>query len=137
MPFIYPAANRLAKLPKVGDGDCVALVRFYGNVPQHAAWKQGERVLDNKNVRPGTAIATFVKGRYPSLDKGNHAAFFLRHDAPGKGFWVVDQWKDKTGQKPRPVDARLIPSRGVKQNQDGSWYRASDNADAFSVIEQR
>lgn len=136
MPFIYPAANTL-RGPKIGGGDCVALVRFHANVPQHAAWKEGERVLDNPNMRAGTAIATFVKGRYPSLAKGNHAAFFLRHGAPGTGFWVIDQWKDKPHQKKRDIESRFIRAYRVKQNQDGTWPGASDNADAFSVIELR
>ena len=77
MPFISPIANTLGGTPKVGNGDCVALVEFYANVPAHSAWKQGERVLDNANIRPGTAIATFVNGRYPNKPTGNHAAFFL------------------------------------------------------------
>lgn len=49
----------------------------------------------------------------------------------------MDQWKDKSGQKPRPVTSRYISARRVKQNVDGTWYRASDNADAFSIIELR
>jgi hypothetical protein len=137
MPFIYPNADKLGGTPKVGNGDCVALVEFYANVPPHSSWKQGEHVLDNPNIRPGTAIATFVHGRYPNKSTGNHAAFFLRHAAKGQGFFVMDQWIDKPGAKPRLVDSRAMPSRHVKQNNDGTWYRASDNADAFYVIERR
>lgn len=137
MPYIFSNANRLGGTEKVGTTDCVALVQFYAGVPNHRLWKPGERVLDNPNVRMGTAIATFVNGRYPNNDTGQHAAFFLRHDAPGKGFWVMDQWKDRPAKPPRPVTAHLLHSRGVKQNSDGSWWYASNNADAFSVIELR
>jgi hypothetical protein len=137
MPIIYPDAFRLIKTPKVGNGDCVALVRFYAGVPDHTQWKPGERVLDNPRIRPGTAIATFVNGRYPNNDTGQHTAFFLRHDAPGVGFWVVDQWKDKPGRATRPVMSHLLKSLRYKQNKDGTWYWASNNADAFSIIELR
>lgn len=137
MPFIYPSPHTLIGTPKVGTTDCVALVQFYAGLPDHRLWKAGTQVLDNPKIQPGTAIATFVNGRYPSNDTGNHAAFFLRHDAPGVGFWVVDQWKDKEGQRVRPVSRRLISARRLKQNADGTWPYASDNADAFSVIELR
>lgn len=137
MPYIYPNANRLGGTPKVGTTDCVALVQFYANVPHHSAWRQGERVVDSRNMQLGTAIATFVKGRYPSKKTGNHAAFFLRYDAPGMGFWEMDQWKDKKGEPVRPVQARRIKPQSRKQNPDGSWWYASSNADAFYVIELR
>lgn len=137
MPRLYPDANRLGDTPKVGTTDCVALVQFYATLPNHSAWKAGEKVLDNPRIRLGTAIATFVNGRYPNKKTGNHAAFFLRHGPKGDGFWVMDQWKDKPGQKPRPVTSRYISARHVKRNADGSWYRASDNAEAFSIIELR
>lgn len=137
MPFIYPDAFRLLNTPKVGDGDCVALVRFYAGLPAHWQWRPGERVLDNPNIRPGTAIATFVNGHYPNNATGQHAAFFLRHDGPGQGFWVMDQWKDKPDKQVRPVKSHLLKSYKYKQNPDGTWWYASNNADAFSIIELR
>jgi hypothetical protein len=115
----------------------VPLVRFYAGVPSHLHWREGDKVLDNPRIRPGTAIATFVKGRYPENDTGQHAAFFLRHGAPGTGFWVVDQWTDKVGKPVRPVKEHFIRTWGYKQNKDGTWWSASDNADAFSAIEQK
>jgi len=138
MPYIYSNAARLEKKPKVGTTDCVALVQVYAHAPHHGMWKAGELVLDNKRILPGTAIATFVKDRYMSMDKGNHTAFFLRHGAPGDGFWVIDQWKDdpRKGKKPL-ISARYIKALHRKQNEDGSWYSASDNADAYSIIELR
>ncbi len=135
MPFIYPAPASLISTPKVGNGDCVALVRTYANMPSHWHWREGEKVLDNRDIRPGTAIATFVKGRYPNNETGQHAAFFLRHDAPGKGFWVVDRWKDRDGKPKRNVNLRLIRTYPYKQNRDGTWWYATGNAQAFSIIE--
>ena len=49
----------------------------------------------------------------------------------------MDQWKDKPGDKVRPVTARLISSLHRQQYKNGTWFRASDNADAFSIIERR
>ena len=136
MRYVYAMVGALEKKPKVGNGDCVALVQHYAHAPNHRLWKAGELVLDLKDIKAGTAIATFVRGRYPSMDKGNHAAFFLRHGAPGTGFWVVDQWKERPGHGAKPyISSRFIPSRHMKQKSDGSWPRASDNADAFYVIE--
>ena len=136
MPFIYPAADQLGRTPKVGKGECTDLVRFYANLPPTWMWRAGEHVVDVRNIRMGTAIATFVHGRYPqNRDTGVHAAFFLRYDAPGRGFWVMDQWRDKPGHPVRPVEARPLRPQGFKQNANGTWFAASDNADAFYVIE--
>jgi hypothetical protein len=137
MPYIYPNVNALGKTPKVGTTECVALVQFYAGVPNHRAWKPGDKVLDNPDIRSGTAIATFVHDRYPDKKTGNHAALFMRHGAPGTGFWAMGQWSDKPGQKPRPVLEQFIPARGMKQNADGSWWNASNTAEAFSIIESR
>lgn len=136
MRYVYPMAGALQNKPKVGNGDCVALVRHFANAPNHLMWKAGDAVLDNKDIVPGTAIATFVKGRYPSHSKGNHAAFFLRHGAPGTGFYVIDQWIDADGRGKKPfITSRFINNRHKQQNKDGSWPGASDNAQAFSIIE--
>jgi hypothetical protein len=136
VPYIYSAVSSLNGKAKVGTTQCVALVQHFGGVPHTSRWREGQKVLANHSIRPGTAIATFVKGRYPNTRTGNHAALFLRH-APN-GFWVIDQWKDDRpeplNRKPK-ISARLVLSRGKKQNADGSWPSASDNADAFSTIE--
>lgn len=136
MRYVYAMAGALQRKPKVGNGDCVALVQHYANAPNTRRWKQGAAVLDGKDIAPGTVIATFVNGRYPNRKTGNHAAFFLRHSAPGQGFYVIDQWLPKSGQGEKPyISSRLIYSKQRKQNADGSWPEASDNADAFSVVE--
>jgi len=90
-------------------------------------WKPGARVLDTKNLMPGTAIATFWQGRYPQHPSGQHAAFFLSY--AGKAIWVMDQWKNDE-RKPT-VSSRLIHPRPPRA---GSL---SNSSDAYYVIELR
>jgi hypothetical protein len=132
MPIIYPDAPRLERHPKVGNKDCVALVKEFTILKNVSTsrWREGEPVLDNRHIAAGTVIATFVRGRYPNRSAGNHAAFYLR-PGPG-GFWVIDQWKSDR-DKPN-ITARWIPSRGAKKR-DGTYPLASDNAQAFSIVE--
>lgn len=134
MSFVYAKVESLKGKAKVGSHQCVALVQWYAaGIPHTSKWKAGETVLGNPRILEGTAIATFVKGLYLSLPHGNHAAFFLRQGTDG--FWVMDQWMDKPGGNVRPISERFIRSLREKQNPDGTWPQASDNADAFSIIE--
>lgn len=131
MPYIYAKAAQLDGKTKVGSMQCVALVQHYAHVPNTVYWRAGALVLDNQAIAPGTAIATFVNGRYQNNAHGNHAAFFLQHGL--HGFWVIDQW---TNMKNKPkISKRFI--RLQAHNPDGTWSRPSDNAGAFSVIEGR
>jgi len=66
MPYRYPAARSLDKQPKVGDFECVTLIRHYTNAPPANMWRQGAKVLGNKDLSPGTAIANFENGRWPA-----------------------------------------------------------------------
>ena len=60
--------------------------------PQTALWKKGALVKGNKDIQPGTAIATFGKDeRYASHSTGNHAALYVGQDATG--IFVVEQYK--------------------------------------------
>lgn len=128
MPYTYSAVDDLEGTPLVGSHQCVALVQRYANVPVSSAWRQGEHVVGSNTLRKGTAIATFVNGRYPNRRHGNHAAFFLRHGP--NGIWIMDQWRH---EKKTEVSSRFIPRRGTAKN--GAYLRPSDNADAFYVIE--
>jgi hypothetical protein len=85
--------------------------------------------VGNGLLAKGTAIATFVKGRYPNRPHGNHAAFFIRQGI--NGIYVVDQWRSKDKVE---IGERFIKSKG--KNADGSFKDPSNNADAFSVIER-
>jgi hypothetical protein len=85
--------------------------------------------MGDLKVAKGTAIATFVDGKYKSLPTGNHAGFFLSQDA--KGLWIMDQWNnDKT--KPK-VSKRYLTRKG--KDAKGNFIDASNNADAYTVIE--
>lgn len=137
MPHVYIKASQLEGEPLAGDGDCVALVKKYApglqGIPT-SAWRAGKRVMDAANLAPGTAIATFVAGKYPNRPSGNHAAFFLRRS--GAAIWVVDQWKNDPVNRPY-IRARLIhgPKPRVRPNADGSWPDASNVSEAYYVIE--
>lgn len=125
--YRYDKVDELEKHGMVGSKQCVALVQIYTGAPSTSLWRQGDAAIGNTTLKKGTAIATFVNGRYPNRSSGNHAALFVRQ-APG-GIYILDQWKTKSTGK---ISSRFVPSRGVDKN--GRYKRPSDNADAFSVI---
>jgi hypothetical protein len=129
MAYVYPEANNLEKQEKVGTFQCVALVQHFTNAPPTSAWREGERVMGNNSISPGTAIATFENGRYPNRSHGNHAAFYLGQNS--NGIYVMDQWKDMV-KKPK-ISKRFIRAKG--KSKSGKYIEPSDNADAYSVIE--
>lgn len=129
MAYVYSQAQSLDKADKVGSFQCVALVQHYASAPVTSAWREGERVMGNKSLMPGTAIATFENGRYPNRPHGNHAAFYLSQLA--NGIYVVDQWVDMV-RKPK-ISKRFIRCKG--KSKSGTFIDPSDNADAYSVIE--
>lgn len=85
-------------------------------------------MLGNKTLKSGTAIATFVEGRYANRPHGNHAALYIGQVA--NGIVVADQWK---APKKTLISVRTIRSLG--KNKKGEFINPSDNADAFFVIE--
>jgi hypothetical protein len=125
MPYVYPEARKLDNQPRVGDFECVALIRHYTNAPPTSSWREGASVVGNKDLAPGTAIATFEHGRWPGRSKGNHSAFYLGQVSDG--IYVIDQWPAKDR-----ITKRFIFRKG--KNGNGTFINASDNADAFSVI---
>ena len=132
MPFTYTAVDTLQNTPLVGGGDCVDLIKELApglRGRPTSSWKPGALVIDSPGLRRGTAIATFVDGRYPNNRTGQHAAFFLAR--AGAGFWVMDQWR-ADGRKPRVSKRYIAPGAmtGVHSN-------LSNRADAFYVIELR
>lgn len=133
MPFIYVAFQTREHQPLVGNGDCVTLIQTLtpGLIGVHtSAWRKGRDVVGSTGIVPGTAIATFENGRYPTRAGSKHAAFFLAYG--GSGFWVVDQWKDKEGGK---VERRYI--HPAPPGKTGVYAAPSNSAGAFSVIELR
>ena len=125
MPYIFENAETLVGKPPVGNKQCVALVKQFAKAPASSLWSEGIKVK-GASLKPGTAIATFVHGKYPNLPSGNHAAFYLSQDA--QGIWVVDQWT-------RSKTIRKRHLRFLGSNKDNSYNDRSNNGDAFSVIE--
>jgi hypothetical protein len=128
MAYIYREVETLQGEDKVGSEQCVALVQHYAGAPNTGSWKEGKSVFAEGTIVKGTAIATFVNGRYESKSHGNHAALFISADATG--IWVMDQWK--SDKKPK-ISKRHIKKKGTAK--DGSFIDPSNNAEAFSVIE--
>ena len=129
MSYTYPKVDDLDDTNKVGNKQCVSLLQHYAHLPQTATWKEGKRVLGEFALAKGTAIATFVGGKYLSHKLGNHGAFYLLQDA--NGIWIMDQWANDT-TKPK-VSKRYLRKRGKLPN--GAYADPSNNADAYSVIE--
>lgn len=128
MSYHYADARSLDGKPKIGDAECVTLIRHYTNAPATRLWRQGTKVLGNKAILPGTAIANFENGRWPGRSKGNHSAFYLGQVSDG--IYVVDQWPSP---EKKNISIRFIGKKG--RHQDGTYANPTDNADAFWVIE--
>lgn len=102
MPYVYKEAMRLERKDKVGDGECVALVRMYAGAREARAWRAGKKVVGERTLPLGTAIATFDEdGRWPGKSKGNHAAFYLSQTS--EYIRVMDQWNRNDKPLSRPV----------------------------------
>ena len=129
MAYVYAQVDDLQNSNKVGNKQCVALVRHYANLPATSQWQEGASVWGNSTIAKGTAIATFVNGRYQSLPNGNHAAFFISQD--GGGIWVMDQWASDAS-KPK-VSKRYIRRKGKLPS--GAFIDPSNNADDYAIID--
>lgn len=134
MPHVYREVQSLERHALIDGGDCVALIKALAPGLKGLAtssWRPGVKVVDSRGLQPGTAIATFVDGRYPNKRTGNHAAFFLSYS--GNAIWVMDQWKN---DDKRPwVASRLI--RPALKHRDGTLRDPSNAAEAYYVIEMK
>lgn len=106
-----------------GRAECVELIKGLMDAPRTAEWREGRRLQAGfKSIKPGTAIATFVKGHYPQGRRhGPHAAIFLR--ATEAGIYVMDQFATQIG-----VQQRFIPWHHPSNK------RPSNNATAYSTV---
>ncbi|QYF94210.1 BPSL0067 family protein [Massilia sp. PAMC28688] len=133
MGYILHDADSWIGEPQVGDKECVALIKvLVPGLMQIGTmnWKQGAHVKSTPNLLRGTAIATFVNGRYPKGPVPKHACIFLAQ--AGAGIWVMDQY-----QRSVTIIRRLIQvPRDNVRSADGSWPQANNNAQAFYVIER-
>jgi hypothetical protein len=112
------------------------MVQQFGELPEHRRWRQGQRVVEQKNIWSGTAIATFENGVYPNKFTGNHAAFFVKfgkrgEDGKAESIWVMEQYKGLAR-----ISLREIRIKGQVDSKWGKrWADPSNNADAFYIIE--
>jgi hypothetical protein len=104
----------------VGSGQCPGIVQHHGGLPLVRTWFEGPKVKGTPAIPYGTAVATFVAGKYPNWQHGNHVAIYIDQD-PAKGVLVFDQW---TGQ---PAGYRWMKFG------DGVKDRSNDGA-ALSII---
>jgi RHS repeat-associated protein len=104
------------------NGECVDLTKKFsgmGDVSAKHEWYPGETVSDAKDMKPGTAIASFDgKGRFPS-ESGWNSGIYLGHGANGS-IWILDQWP---GHAPAPREL-LLNNNALPAN----------NSAAYSVI---
>ena len=129
MSYVYANVDSLQGTDLVGSHQCVALVQHYASAPVTSRWKAGIKVKGDTSIKKGTAIATFVNGRYPNNAHNNHAALYISQD--GAGIWVMDQWK---GDPNKPsVSKRRLNFKGTLKS--GAYIDPSNNGDAFFVIE--
>ncbi len=113
------------------EAQCVEFVRKVTCAPPTEFWREGMKVQGNEsNIPRGTAIATFVDGRYPNNSTGNHAAIFLRktHD----GIEVMDQYKSKGKVSPRPI--RYKSAEEIAAEKKAGKYKPSNDAACYSVV---
>ena len=106
-----------------GNTECVEFIQQTLGAPSTAAWLEGKKITQGDlTPRAGTAIATFVNGKYPQAGStGKHAAIYLGQN--GDGILVLDQWRAQGEVKQRTI--RWNPSSPG----------ASNDGKAFSIIE--
>ena len=126
--YRYDKVDDLDGTEKVGSRQCVALIQIKASAPPTSARRQGAAVRGQTLLAKGTAIATFVDGRYPNRRHGNHAALYISQDATG--ILVMDQWTSNQ-RKPKISKHRL---RFLGKDRHGNYIDPSNNGDAFSVI---
>ncbi len=126
---LLPTEQEKLVMPVVNDEqgrpECVQLLKSLMNAPRTLFWKEGRKLKTSPDsIQPGTAIATFRKGRYPQKGRARgskHAAIFLR--ASEAGIYVFDQFAGRTA-----AEERFIP---WKHPRDRS---PSNNASAYSTV---
>ena len=114
----------------IGDGECVTACKKFSGLEgtSTSQWRAGPQVTTDKDVKPGTAIATFdSNGRYPKGDQPKNSGIYLGRGTNGS-IWILDQWpaRSGTGQKDHPPQPREL----LTDNSRG----ASNNSNAYHVI---
>jgi len=113
----------------IGNGECVTACKKFAGLegPSTDQWRAGPKVVDDKDIKPGTAIATFdSKGRYPGKDQDKNSGIYLGRGTNGS-IWILDQWPARPGtaQKAHPPQPRELRPGGSN---------VSNNSNAYFVI---
>lgn len=101
-------------------GQCVSYVKTVcPTLPATGSWVKGDAVKDNKDILPGTVIATFDdKGKYLG-----HAAIYVSQNEE-VGISVYDQWV--TPPSPKAIGPRTIKWNGAGTVNNGNCYFVVD-----------
>lgn len=136
-PWVYPGVDRLPGSPLVRRGECVGLVQEYAiGLGSTTSWRQGERVVETRNLQRGTVIANFnEKGRWPGKAHSNHACFFWAYGQRSQttgvamSIFVVEQF---VASYVKNVQVRELRCQGKWKS--GEWIDISNNTDAFFMV---
>ncbi len=125
---------------RIANGQCARLPQvLVPEVGHTSGWIRGPRVLDSRDLLPGTVIANFklVDGRwrYPNQE-GWHAGLFRRFEGRrvmSNGlpceFSMIDQWVDKA---PGERGMAILPDWFKKKLP--KYDKPSNRADEFHVV---
>jgi hypothetical protein len=120
------------------EGECVSLVKRYIPALQNRStrdWKEGANVIEalkkGVTIAKGTAIATFVNGKF--ISGHGHAAFYNGYFYDNTGDLRISVIEQYNGTRPSDgVQERPLPNEGKDAN--GDWINRSNNGRAFSII---
>jgi RHS repeat-associated protein len=93
---------------------CVSLTKTFAGVPCTRCWRAGAPAAGG-TLKPGTAVATFEHGRYPTEHK--NSGIFLSMAGGGR-IVIIDQWP-KHEHKGR---ARILRPWPDREDDSGSYY---------------
>jgi len=135
-PWVMNNPYKLDGMEPQGNAECVAIAQATLRMPHTSFWRPGVKVLGNgedryvdgirihgSGIAPGTVIATFIDGIYPSKRSGNHVAIYISQTKDT--IKVIDQWMDHKRKAPKYPGYRTLPTGGSG---------LSNDANAFSVV---
>jgi hypothetical protein len=138
---------QLQNTAPVGEGSCVDLIKTYCPTlsgKTTTTWRPGKRLIDMTpeelaSLMPGTVIATFVDGKFPQHNSGQHAAFYLRRSGMANNrvteIVIMDQFRIYDGSPARLVQSRKIWVREKQQVLPNGQPNYSNDLRFFYVVE--
>ena len=109
--------------PITGETECVAFLQAnIAGIGPTTGWIEGDKIkklIDGEaGAKAGTAIATFVSGKYPGPGKKKHAAVYLGQNSDG--IQVLDQWASQGKVLPRTIRWKVTAATTIQN--DGNKY---------------